>query len=422
MSTKYQKKQQKHAKEIFKRLVIALLFSFAGTAAITFQWAPGLRNLSTEASLLQDAVALEKEASELLSTATDPEDPKDPTVVKVSEIKAEAENLVPKKYKNEVDKETTAKSLLAKLATFRYLAWVFAALTGASVYLIGQIATYYPKIKKKEEDGDKADFKKYTYWYASTFLKAPILALVVMWFLANLNINFGDAETTGVAIDFSKIGPYAMIGIAFVLGFYGRVARKQLDVIAKSLFTRAWALAEEGFELVIPGPKSILLNSTHAFTTTPPMEVLWSATVGEMNPEKGTYQAPNSIAADEQEVIIRASLRAEPASTSFDKMTLKAIRIKDGDIEIKKGDKITLSLETKMEEIDPAKAKWEVIGSENNNLSDSATYEFEGNEKGTYTLLATAEHVEKVKEENEEADQQQPKVTPVSDKIKIEVA
>ncbi len=394
MSTKYQKKQQKRAKAIFWWLAGALLVSFIGVASVTFKWWPYLKSTNTQAvALLDEAAQFEEQAANL------------PDEEEAAELLQTAE-----------EKTTKANRALAELETFQYLAWVFAAWAGASVYLIGQIATYYPKIKESEEEDDKADFVKYTYWYASTFLKAPILALVVMWFLVNLNIELGaDGATNavGVAVNFSQFGPYVMIGVAFVLGFYGRVTRKQLDIIAKYLFTRAWALAEQGFELVVPSVKSILINDVHTFTTNPPMDVVWSATLGTIDPEKGTYEAPKELSAHNKETIIRASLKAEPASTDFAKIALKALRIK-GDNKLKEGEDASLSLETKLEGFDLTKATWKV---DSKDVGTGETYKFE-RKPGTYRVSVTATHTAKeTKEDGTEKDV----TTSLSDEMEIKV-
>ena len=402
------------AKEIFWVLFILLGVSFIVAASLTFQWWPSLSQFSEDAVKLQGAVALEDKIAQL--EAANPDDNNQ----EVIDLKIKADNIDLGDYEEAIDKKATADRLLAELATFQYLAWVFAAWTGASIYLIGQIGSYYPKIKKIEEEGDKADFLKYTYWYASTFLKAPILALVVMWFLINLNVGFGAdgvENGLGVSVNFSQLGPYVMLGVAFVLGFYGRVARKQLDIIAKYLFTRAWALAEQGFKLVVPAQKSILINDMHAFSTDPPMEVVWSATLGTIDPEKGTYEAPKEVAMHDKDAIIRASLRAEPASTDFAMIKLKAIRITGGAEKVEKGEDASLSFETKLENVKLAEAIWKVGGKDASVKGQAYLFETEKREAGKYKVSVTAKH--EVEEKDGEDGATKKVSTDISDEIEI---
>jgi hypothetical protein len=244
-------------------------------------------------------------------------------------------------------------------ASLEPLTWVLAALIGSSLYLLSEIATYYPKIKEVSEDGSMADFKKYTFWYISTLVKAPILAVVVMWLLVNLKIEIGQGtNAVGVSVNFKDFSAIIKIGASFILGFYGRVARKQLDIIAKYLFTRAWALAEQGFELVVPSPAIILLKDKFTFKTNPLADVVWTTNIGTIDAEKGDYTAPEDLSQHNSELIVRASLRNEPSATSFEKVTLKAFDIKTDNTTLEVDQELTMSLESKLESAELQKAKW----------------------------------------------------------------
>ncbi len=233
------------------------------------------------------------------------------------------------------------------------LKWALASLIGAVLYLFSQIANFYPKINEKPDADNQNDFVKSTYWYISTLLRAPILAVVIMWLLTNLSIDLGEASSTdgiGVAVDFSKFPGIVNIGIAFILGFYGRVARKQLDIIAKYLFTRAWALAEMGFDISTATPDVILLKDTYTFKTDPVMDVVWTSNIGTMEADTGTYKAPEDAANHDKEVIIRAHLSSEPSVTQFKQIKLKLFKITGNGTAAPK-EIIPLKLETKTEKI-----------------------------------------------------------------------
>jgi hypothetical protein len=136
-----------------------------------------------------------------------------------------------------------------------------------------------------------------------------------------------------------------LTGIAFILGFYGRVTRKQLDILAKYLFTRAWALAEQGF--YVEGPAVLLIKEEGTYTTSPSSQVLWSATpTGTINADTGVYKT-DSIGDHDKTVYVRATLKTEPSITSYKEVKLKAVKIK-GPTEVIAGSPVSLSLETKL--------------------------------------------------------------------------
>lgn len=237
--------------------------------------------------------------------------------------------------------------------TLEPLKWALASLVGAALYLFSQIANFYPKINEKPDADNQNDFVKSTYWYISTLLRAPILTVVIMWLLTNLSINLGETSHNseiGVAVDFSKFPSFVNIGIAFILGFYGRVARKQLDIIAKYLFTRAWALAEMGFDISTATPDVILLKDTYTFKTDPVMDVVWTSNIGTMEADTGTYKAPEDAANHDKEVIIRAHLSSEPSVTQFKQIKLKLFKV-TGKTTAAPKETIPLKLETKTEKI-----------------------------------------------------------------------
>jgi len=244
------------------------------------------------------------------------------------------------------------------------LTWVLAALIGAALYLMGQIATYYPKIKEKLDPNYQNDFVGSTYWYASTLLRAPVLTVVILWLLTNLSVDMGGTtpSDSGILLDFSKFPDIVNLGIAFILGFYGRVARKQLDVIAKYLFTKAWALAELGFD--ITAPEELLLGETYSFKTEPKMDVVWSANPGSIGADSGVYTAPSKFEGGVDQAVILAYLRSEPSATYVKQIKIKLFRIKADKTDAAPGDSLTLTLDKKVDkfedkEIDLKGAVWE---------------------------------------------------------------
>lgn len=239
-----------------------------------------------------------------------------------------------------------------------YLQWIFASLIGASSYLLWNVAYWHQKIRLDDKKG-RADFFKYSLWYASTMVRAPILTIVLMWILTKTKIELG-AGTDSINLDFTKLNPYIAIGITFILGYYGRVALSQLDIITKTFFPKAWAMAVQGFE--VTAPKILLLKEKFTFTTDPPSDVVWSATpVGSMEADTGIYTAPEDSANENKEVIIRASLKNEPSVTGYKKLTLKTLKIdgKDGITPEDLNVKYTLKSNVIADE-ELAKATWSV--------------------------------------------------------------
>lgn len=246
--------------------------------------------------------------------------------------------------------------------SFEPLTWMLASLIGASLYLMGQIATYFPKINEKPDPDNQNDFVRSTYWYASTLFRAPVLTVVIMWLLTHLSVGVGGdvdstpAEDLGLSLDFSKFPDIVNLGIAFILGFYGRVARKQLDILAKYLFTRAWALAELGFDISSTVPDEVLLGETHTFKTEPKMDVVWVATLGDIGSESGVYTAPSKAEDYDKNDVILAYLRSEPTSTHSKQVKLKLFRI-IGDSEAAPETSVTLKLDKKLSKLDDQEIK-----------------------------------------------------------------
>jgi len=128
------------------------------------------------------------------------------------------------------------------------------------------------------------------------------------------------------------------------------VARKQLDVIAKYLFTKAWALAELGFD--ISAPDEVLLGETTTFKTEPRMDVVWSANPGSIGADSGVYTAPSKIEGGAKQVVILAYLRSEPSATYVKQVPLNLFRIKAGSKEAAPEDSLTLSLDMKVDKLE----------------------------------------------------------------------
>ena len=248
------------------------------------------------------------------------------------------------------------------------LIWTFASFTGVSAYLITNITYFYRRIDAKDI-AKRADFKLHTFWYVSTLLRAPILAIVVLWILTNLDISIASEAANGAAtgtdvgagISFRGLPDLVLTGLAFIMGYYSRVTLKQLDIITKAIFPRAWALAEYGFEIV--APKELLLKEQHTFTTEPLADVVWSTSDGTIDAKSGAYTAPDDLKKAGQEAKVIAALRSEPSATTYKGVKLLLFKIVSDKDTVKASEKdVKLSLETKVEGVKLENATWTCTG------------------------------------------------------------
>jgi hypothetical protein len=82
------------------------------------------------------------------------------------------------------------------------------------------------------------------------------------------------------------------VAIAFVLGFYSRVGRSVLDNIVKSLLPKAWAEANQSFE-INPKNTQVVIGESTIFETTPKTDVVWATSLGTID-SVGKFTSPGS--------------------------------------------------------------------------------------------------------------------------------
>ncbi|MFN2219588.1 MAG: hypothetical protein ACK2UA_13350 [Anaerolineae bacterium] len=259
------------------------------------------------------------------------------------------------------------------------------------MYALSNIATYLPKVETEE-----ANFRAYTGWYVSTVLRSCIIAMVVLWLLTTLNLEVGS----GLGVDFKKMPPIVLTGTAFILGFYGRVARAQLDEIVRFLFRRAWLLAKERFG-VVPQAGKVVFGKQQQFKVDPPADVTWSAGMGTID-AAGLYTAPprSDAAGPGTRVLIRASLQGEPSISSVATVTLVPFKLIAEKSEMVYGESQQLS-------VDSMPPEGVELSTEHGTLSDFR-YEAPSEDEGITEVTITAtrkpraidgDEAEKAKEE-----------------------
>jgi hypothetical protein len=163
-----------------------------------------------------------------------------------------------------------------KKPPWQWFDWLLSSLIGVLLYALVNVAYWYHEKRPR--------FIEFTPWYISTVLKGPIMAFIIMLFVTSVSL-----EVSGLTVDFKKLGPNVLLVAAFVLGFYSRVAREQLNLIVKALFAKAYSKAEELFNIV-PRRAQVRFGQSVLFRTSPATEVTWLASAGKI--ENGTYTAP----------------------------------------------------------------------------------------------------------------------------------
>ncbi len=127
-------------------------------------------------------------------------------------------------------------SLLAGGEERRWLEWLLVSLMGVCTYLLWNIAIWYHR--------EGANFIAYRPWYTATAARGPILALVVMVALTSINFQValpvseqaGSPTTFDFGINFMQATEGVLLVVAFLLGFYSRLAKDILANIARFIF------------------------------------------------------------------------------------------------------------------------------------------------------------------------------------------
>ena len=178
------------------------------------------------------------------------------------------------------------------------------SLIGVAIYLLSEATRNFRKITTGE-----ADFLKETPWYWTQFLSGPLITVIVILLLIKVNVKIlGDDADAVVSADLSKISADYLFIMAFVLGFYNRVARKILEQIVMKLFKTAWLAAHGSFKIVLgdkkPEDNVVESDSTVIFETQPATSVTWFATEGGIE-ASGVYKAPK-VEENPKDIVISA--------------------------------------------------------------------------------------------------------------------
>ena len=177
----------------------------------------------------------------------------------------------------------------------RALDWVLWSLAGTLVYLLVEAGRHYQAIGENARKGSTSSsypisFIEKTPWNLVTLIKGPIIAVVLLFFFNAADLKLTKGTEPAFSFDFSKLDHPVTLLLAFVLGFYGRVALEVLNSIMKTLFAKPWAEAYGSFKIE-PSDAKIVLGETMMFKTTPTTDVVWAASLGTID-ATGKYDAP----------------------------------------------------------------------------------------------------------------------------------
>jgi hypothetical protein len=137
-------------------------------------------------------------------------------------------------------------SFLADQTERQWLEWLLVSLVGVSAYLLWNVAIWYARPAR-------ADFVKYRPWYRATAARGPVIALIIMMALTNINFNVsipesqdagaetseqaeGQVSTFDFGIDIGGASETVLLVVAFLLGFFSRLAKSVLEKIAEFIF------------------------------------------------------------------------------------------------------------------------------------------------------------------------------------------
>jgi len=140
-------------------------------------------------------------------------------------------------------------------------------------------------------------------------------------YLTNTDFSF-----PGVDSNFGELQAQVLFMIAFVLGFYSRVAREQLNLIVKSIFGKAYSKTEEVFS-VTPRKSEVVFGANETFTTSPTTEVTWMASAGKISTD-GVFDAPK---AGEKDAVSGSSvlITAVPTDPNIPRATAAVTLVED---------------------------------------------------------------------------------------------
>lgn len=234
-----------------------------------------------------------------------------------TEPNTEALQIYLENLKNEVVRGKTTESYFWSSGWLKWLEVFFWSIFGTLVYVLWEVQTWL----KEEPVGE---FRKQTGWYLSTTIRGPFIALLLIFALSSIKL-----EVASIGIDLTTAPIFGWIFIAGVLGLYSRMAYKELCIIVKAVFPKAWTLAYSGFSIA-PSKTEVPFGGILQFKIDPKRDVTWDIFPKDFGSidSAGSYKAPKKKeepkgAVAGALVIVRATLKAEPSMVETAEITLR---------------------------------------------------------------------------------------------------
>jgi hypothetical protein len=220
----------------------------------------------------------------------------------------------------------------------RWLEMAFWTVIGTLMFLLYEITTFYHR--RYGCGPNERNFVLFTPWYITRAFRGPFIALLILAALTSVSF-----DAIGVSLNLQSVPVEVLVVMAGILGFYARVAEKQLDIIAQKLLPDAWAEAKKPKAYPLSSstkvltiepqgsPLKINAGETKNFSVQPSVPVRWvlqGPAERKGTVEGGKYTAPAAIsdtmdvyllaiAEDEEYDIARVKIRVLPSpDNSFD--------------------------------------------------------------------------------------------------------
>ncbi|CCQ50559.1 hypothetical protein CWATWH8502_4198 [Crocosphaera watsonii WH 8502] len=172
------------------------------------------------------------------------------------------------------------KTILEERKTFwsdnkKWVEVIFWTIFGTLLYLIQQTAEYKLRVNgddRKQEDTGRADnyLKRYKAQYYSYILLSPFLSLIILFVLTGANFNIA-----GFSLALSQVNEKVLVSLAFILGYFNKLAITQINLIVASIFKDAWIRTFRNID-VDPSNQIVEYGGYYNFNVIPDVKVKWS--------------------------------------------------------------------------------------------------------------------------------------------------
>lgn len=166
--------------------------------------------------------------------------------------------------------------------------WMLWCVIGIAAYLLINLSNEVKAIG----DG-KIDFLENTIWYWAQFITGPMIAFVLLLFLTRVNFEIvGSNGEPAITIDLGSLPANLIFIFAFILGYFGRLARKLLEQIAKSIFRSPWMAAYGDFRIIVkdrPYDHVIEAGERIVFATEPNVGIVKWTTEDDIGTQCATF-------------------------------------------------------------------------------------------------------------------------------------